>query len=83
MALDTVKEWQKRQWCWDNEITIYPIIWKEAKPEYPPRLAIQVNYKGFKRTGEFRFSQKRPGGKEALYFKINELYSYYYDRAHN
>ena len=67
-------------WCLENDIKIYPIIWKEANPEKPPRLAIQVDYKGFKQTGNIQWSQKNKKEREAMYQRINDLYLYYYTR---
>lgn len=67
-------------WCIDNGITIYPIIWKEANPENPPRLAIQVNYQGYKRTGDIIWSQRNKKENLAMYERIAELYKYYYKR---
>ena len=63
-----------------NDIKIYPIIWKEANPEKPPRLAIQVNYQGFKRTGDIIWSQKNKKEREAMYDRINSLYCDYYQK---
>lgn len=70
-------------WCLDNDIKIYPIIWKEANPERPPRLAIQVNYKGFKKTGDIIWSQKNKKQKKDMYDRINLLYLYYYKECNN
>ena len=70
-------------WCLDNDIKIYPIVWKEANPEKPPRLAIRVDYKGYKMTGDLLWSQKRREEKKAMYKKINELYCYYFNRDKN
>lgn len=67
-------------WCLENDIKIYPIIWKEANPEKPPRLAIQVNYQGFKRTGDIIWSQKNKKEREAMYDRINSLYCDYYQK---
>jgi hypothetical protein len=67
-------------WCLENDIKIYPIIWKEANPEKPPRLAIQVNYQGFKRTGDIVWSQKNKKEREAMYDRINSLYCDYYQK---
>ena len=67
-------------WCLENDIKIYPIIWKEANPEKPPRLAIQVNYQGFKRTGDVIWSQKNKKEREAMYDRINSLYCDYYQK---
>ena len=68
-------------WCLKNDIKIYPIIWKEANPETPPRLAIQINYQGFKRTGDILWSQKNKKEKQEMYKRIQELYCYYYNRG--
>lgn len=67
-------------WCLENDIKIYPIIWKEANPEKPPRLAIQVNYQGFKRTGDIIWSQKNKKERDAMYDRINSLYCDYYQK---
>jgi len=67
-------------WCLDNDIKIYPIVWKEASPENPPRLAIQVDYKGFKRTGDIIWSQKNKKENLEMYKRIEDLYDYYYKR---
>ena len=67
-------------WCIDNDIKIYPIIWKEANPETPPRLAIQVDYKGFKRTGDILWSQKKKKERHGMYQRIEELYCFYFNR---
>tara|TARA_R100000479_G_C6378092_1_gene199890 strand:+ start:1005 stop:1241 length:237 start_codon:yes stop_codon:yes gene_type:complete len=71
---------QCMSWCLENDIKIYPIIWKEANPEKPPRLAIQVNYQGFKRTGDIVWSQKNKKEREAMYDRINSLYCDYYQK---
>ena len=71
---------QCMNWCLENDIKIYPIIWKEANPEKPPRLAIQVNYQGFKRTGDIIWSQKNKKEREAMYDRINSLYCDYYQK---
>ena len=68
-------------WCIDNDIKIYPIIWKEANPETPPRLAIQVDYQGFKRTGDILWSQKNKKEKHGMYQRIEELYCYYFNKG--
>tara|TARA_Y100000114_G_scaffold3522_1_gene2875 strand:+ start:1095 stop:1322 length:228 start_codon:yes stop_codon:yes gene_type:complete len=67
-------------WCLKNDIIIYPIIWKESKQQTPPRLAIQINYQGFKRTGDILWSQKNKKEKQKMYKRIQELYCYYYNR---
>ena len=48
--------------------------------ETPPRLAIQINYQGFKRTGDILWSQKNKKEKQEMYKRIQELYCYYYNR---
>ena len=68
-------------WCLKNDITIYPIIWKEANPQTPPRLSIQVDYQGFKRTGDIQWSQKNKKERHAMYKRIEDLYCYYYNRG--
>lgn len=67
-------------WCLKNDIKIYPIIWKEAQPENPPRLAIQVDYKGYKRTGDIIWSQRNKKENNAMYKRIFSLYCFYYER---
>ncbi len=67
-------------WCLKNDIFIYPIIWKELNQQTPPRLAIQINYQGFKRTGDILWSQKNKKEKHEMYKRIQELYCYYYNR---
>jgi len=74
--------YKEQQWCWDNEIFIYPIVWREATKVYPPNCKIQVNYKGYKFTGELKYSQRHKKSKEDMYNKINSLYLYYHDRDH-
>lgn len=76
----TLEQAKKKSWCIDNNITIYPIVWKEAKQYKPPRLAIQVNYQGFKRTGDMLWLQKTPEQQDLMAQKITELYEYYYNR---
>lgn len=67
-------------WCLENDIKIYPIVWKEAMPEKPPRLAIQVDYQGYKQTGEIIWSQRNKKENEAMYKRIRDLYCFYYKR---
>lgn len=67
-------------WCLENDIKIYPIIWKEAHPERPPRMAIQVDYQGFKRTGDIIWSQRNKKERHGMYDRINLLYCNYYQK---
>ncbi len=67
-------------WCLKNDIKIYPIIWKEAHPERPPRMAIQVDYQGFKRTGDIIWSQRNKKERHGMYDRINLLYCNYYQK---
>ena len=75
-----------KSWCLDNGIIIYPIVWKEATPEDPPRLAIQVDYQGFKKTGDKIWSQKNKFTKKGsinMYKLIESLYCHYYKQNQN
>lgn len=70
-------------WCLENDIKIYPIVWKEANPESPPRLSIQVDYQGYKQTGDIQWSQKKRNDKYGsinMYKRIQQLYCHYYKR---
>lgn len=61
-------------WCVDNDIKIYPVIWEGSK------CRIQVDYQGWKQTGEMIFDQKNKKENEAMYQKIRELYVYYHKK---
>lgn len=78
-----MRDYEKVQWCWDNDIIIYPIVWREAIKVNPPNCKIQVNYQGYKQTGEIKWSQKNKKSVEAMYNKIKSLYLDYYDRKHS
>lgn len=65
------------KWCIENDIIIYPIVWKEATTYNPPRCAIQVDYQGYKRTGDYIFKQDKKESKE-MYSLIRKLYVSYY-----
>lgn len=60
------------KWCVDNDIKIYPVVWDGS------RCRIQVNYQGWKQTGEKIFDQKNKKENEAMYQLIRELYVNYY-----
>ena len=74
----TKEQAKHMSWCLDNNIYIYPIVWKEWEKHQPPRVAIQVDYQGFKRTGDIIWKQKTQEDKEKIAKKILDLYEFYY-----
>ena len=79
----------KRSWCYDNNITIYPVPSKELytvtkmvygkkKKVSLPKCRVEVNLDGHKKLGTELWEQD-----DEMYNYIDKLYEYYYDRANN
>ena len=62
----------KIQYCWDNDIKIYPVPIQTGNS---PKCKIEINYQGNKRQGTEIYKQDAK-----LYAKITELYNAYYDK---
>ena len=75
MDYSTIDYYKAFKWCLDNDIKIYPIVWDGSK------CRIQVNYQGWKQTGEKVFDQKNKKENEAMYDLIRKLYVSYYRKT--
>ncbi len=82
-----LKQLQIRSWCFDNNITIYPVPTKEMytvtkmvngrrKKVSIPKCVVEVNLDGMKKRGTEVWEQD-----EEMYEYIQKLYDYYYERA--
>jgi len=76
-------------WCFDNNITIYPVTTKETytvikmvngrkRKVSLPMCLVEVNLEGMKKRGTEKWEQDTE-----MYDYIQKLYDYYYERAHN
>jgi len=74
-------------WCFDNNITIYPVPVKETytvvkmvngrkRKVSLPKCLVEVNLDGMKKRGTEVWEQD-----EEMYQYIQKLYDYYYERA--
>lgn len=78
---------ERVSWCFDNNITIYPVPTKEMytvnkmvngrrRKVSLPKCLVEVNLDGMKKRGTEVWEQD-----EEMYQYIQKLYDYYYERA--
>jgi hypothetical protein len=65
----------KIQYCWDNDIKIYPVPVARSNGHKRPNCKIEIDYQGNKRQGTEIYKQNTK-----LYAKITELYNAYYEK---